>query len=631
MSDVRSHRLTLLFLLLALAWPGGPFGSPGLHAQTGVVGGVVTAGNSLEPVAGAQISIEGTSLGGLTNAAGRFLIQGVPGTEVTLRVVMLGYSTTTVQARVGETGLQIVMGQSTIQLDELVVTGTAGDTRRRALGNSVSQIDASAVMAGPIEGLGDLLKGRAAGVVVTQGSGVAGSTREIRIRGRSSMQDRSDAPLLVIDGIRVNNRLSGSFGDPATSRFDDIDPANIESIEIIKGPAAATLYGTEASNGVIQIITKKGAAGPARWSATMRQGMSSFANAADRIGNFYADVGGEIIETNPVEMEEARGTPIFDTGREQFYNLSVSGGTDDIQYYLAGGATINNGITKENTSDKYNAQINLTFAPSEKLRISTNSGVVINRLRLPDGFNGIMPGLIWGSPSSVDSPDRGFYFAPPETLINAYHLDQNVNRFTAGVQMEHTTTEWLTQRFTAGLDFTDQETSRFTPKLGEFDSQFFSPEEAAGSKTVRREDVLYSTLDYTATASFQPTEALASNTSGGFQVYQKSIRFTQAEGQGFPATGVTTIAGAGTYQRGRDNFLENNTVGMFLQQQFGWQDRLFMTVAVRADDNSAFGENFDLVYYPKVSGSWVVSEESFWNFGFANAFRVRAAYGESGQ
>lgn len=632
MSDVRSRRLTLLLLLLALAWPGGPFGSSGLYAQRGVVGGTVVAGTTLQPMVGAQVSVVGTTLGGLTNEVGRFLIQGVPGTEVTLRVVMLGYSTTTVQVRVGETDLRIMMGQSAIQLDELVVTGTAGDTRRRALGNAVSKIDASAVLMAPIEGLGDLLKGRATGVVVTQGSGVAGSTREIRIRGRSSMQDRSDAPLLVIDGIRVNNRLSGNFGDPAVSRFDDIDPANIESIEIIKGPAAATLYGTEASNGVIQIITKKGAAGPARWSATMRQGMSSFANAADRIGDFYwQNPSGQIIQTNPIEMEDARGTPIFDTGREQFYHLSVSGGTDEIQYYLAGGATINDGITKENTSDKYNAQFNLTIAPSEKLRISTNTGIVINRLRLPDGFNGIMVGLMWGSPSSVDSPDRGFYFAPPETLVEAYQFNHDVNRFTAGIQVEHNTTEWLTQRFTGGLDFTDQEVSRFTPKLGEFDSQFFSPETAAGSKNVRREDVLYTTLDYTATASFEPTQGLSSHTSGGFQVYQKSIRFTQAEGQGFPATGVTTIAGAGTYQRGRDNFLENNTVGVFLQQQFGWQDRLFLTLAVRADDNSAFGEDFDLVYYPKVSGSWVVSEESFWNFDWADAFRVRAAYGESGQ
>jgi hypothetical protein len=148
---------------------------------------------------------------------------------------------------------------------------------------------------------------------------------------------------------------------------------------------------------------------------------------------------------------------------------------------------------------------------------------------------------------------------------------------------------------------------------------------------VDREEVLYTTVEYTGTISLPVTEDLASNTSGGFQIYQKSIEFMEAEGQGFPATGVKTIAGAGTYQRGRDDFVENNTVGFFLQEQVGWKDRLFFTAAIRADDNSAFGENFDLVYYPKLSGSWVLSEEDFWNLDLVNSFRLRGAYGESGQ
>ncbi|MGW8266328.1 MAG: TonB-dependent receptor plug domain-containing protein, partial [Longimicrobiales bacterium] len=264
---IHSHSSRLILLLLgALAWPGGPFGSPGLQAQRGVVGGTVVAGNTLEPLAGAQVVVVGTNLGGLTNESGHFLIEGVSGTEVTLQVVMLGYGTETVQAQVGDTNLRIVLGQTAVLLDALVVTGTAGDTRKRVLGNAVSQIDVPSVATAPIQTFTELLNGRATGVVVQQGSGVAGSSSEIRIRGRSSLREVSDAPLIYIDGIRVNNRMSGNFGDPAVSRLDDIDPASIESIEVIKGPAAATLYGTEASNGVIQIITKRGAAGPARWN-----------------------------------------------------------------------------------------------------------------------------------------------------------------------------------------------------------------------------------------------------------------------------------------------------------------------------------------------------------------------------
>jgi TonB-linked SusC/RagA family outer membrane protein len=626
--------LTLfLFLFLALAWPGAPFGASDLHAQRGVVGGTVVAGSNLEPLVGAQVVVVGTTLGGLTNEVGRFLIEGVSGTEVTLEVVMLGYTTETVRAQVGDSDIRIVMGQSAILLDALVVTGTAGDTRKRVLGNAVSQIDATAMAVAPIQSFGQLLNGRATGVVVTQGSGVAGTSSEIRIRGRSSLREVSDAPLIYIDGIRVNNRISGGFGDPAVSRLDDIDPASIESIEVIKGPAAATLYGTEASNGVIQIITKRGAAGPARWNVTMRQGLSYFNDAADRLGdNYWTDPSGNVVQQNLVRQEEQLGSPIFETGREQFYNMSVAGGTDDLQYYLSGSGLFNDGVTQDNSGHRYNVRMNLSASPNSKIRINANSGLVVSRYRLPlMGNSGILPALQRGSPSTMNEPRRGWQTAPPESLYEAWNYNQDVNRVTGGITIQHDPVDWFNQRFTAGLDFTDQESAYYTPRLGEYDAQFFSPSFASGSKEVTREDVLYTTLEYTATARYSLTENFTTNTSGGFQVYQRSIRFMEAEGEGFPAAGVKTIAGAGTFQRGRDDFIENNTVGFFLQEQVGWKDRFFLTAAIRADDNSAFGENFDLVYYPKVSGSWVISEEDFWDFDFISSARLRAAYGESGQ
>ncbi len=469
--------------------------------------------------------------------------------------------------------------------------------------------------------------------MVQKGSSIAGGTSEIRIRGRSSLRNVSDAPLLYIDGIRVNNRLTGSGSQPAASRLDDIDPANIESIEIIKGPAAATLYGTEASNGVIQIITKKGADGPARWDFTMRQGMSYFNDAAERFDlNYGYDPSGNIISANLVELEDARGTPIFSTGHDQFYNLAVAGGSQRMQYFLSGSGTFNDGITPDNYGHRYNAQLNLSAQPNTTITLNANAGFVLSRYRLPLQRNlGVLPELQRGSPESLNEPHHGFYAIPPEAVWEAYNLNQDVNRMTAGLSVTHDPFEWFDHRLTLGLDFTDQEITNYTPRLGEQYAQFFTAEDASGSKEVNREEVLYSTIEYNATVSKDITEALTSNTSGGFQIYQKSIEFLEAEGLGFPATGVKTIAGAGTYQRGRDDFVENNTVGFFVQQQFGWKDRLFLTGAIRADDNSAFGSDFDVVYYPKVSGSWVISEEPFWNVGFVNSLRIRAAYGESGQ
>lgn len=609
------------------------FGAAGLHAQGVAVGGVVVNGATQQPIAGAQVQVLDRNLGGLTNQQGRFVVEGVPAGEVRLRVTMLGYAAETVEASAGDMDLRIALTQTALQLDELVVTGTAGDTRQRALGNSVARIDAGDVLTQPVLSVNELLKGRAAGVVVTQGSGVAGSGSEIRIRGRSSLREASDAPLIYVDGVRVNNSTSGSFGDPAVSRLDDLDPANIESMEIIKGPAAATLYGTEASNGVIQIITKKGESGVARWSFTTRQGLGYFNDAESRLEpNYWTNPSGEVIQANMVSLERERGTPIFSTAREQFYHMSVSGGTEQVRYYLSGSGTLNDGVTPDNETSRYNTRLNVSAVPSSTISVTASAGMTVNRMQLPrQGNNGVLPSLQRGSPSTLDSPRRGWQTAPPETLYRAQQMYSNANRFTGSVSLNHDPTGWFNQRLVAGLDFTDQERTFFTPRLGEWDAQFFSGTFASGSKDVNRQDVLFSSVEYTATGTFDLSDRIRSNTSFGFQLYQKSFNYMEAEGQGFPAAGVKTIAGAGTFQRGRDDFLENNTVGVFVQEQFNWQDRLFVTAALRADDNSAFGESFDLVYYPKVSGSWVVSEEDFWTVGWANAFRLRAAYGESGQ
>ncbi len=634
MHDIRSRPLSLLVcLLLALAWMGGPLQPAGLLAQGGSVGGTVVDANTAAPLEGVQVTVQGTSLSASTDQGGRFRITGISGNRATINVARLGWAMQTVQVAVGTMDIRVALEQFIVQLDAMVVTGTAGDTRKRVLGNAVSQIDVSAAEAAPVQSFSELLNGRSTGVVVQKGSGVAGGTSEIRIRGRSSLRDVSDAPLLYIDGIRVNNRITGDRTDPATSRLDDIDPSSIESIEIIKGPAAATLYGTEASNGVIQIITKKGVDGPARWDFTMRQGMSYFNDAADRLQiNYGYDPSGNVISANMVELEEARGTPIFSTGHDQFYNLAVSGGSQRLQYFVSGSGTFNNGITPDNHGHRYNAQLNLSAQPNNTISFNANAGFVMSRYRLPEqGNDGVLPELQRGSPEALSEPHRGFYAVPPEAVFEAYQLNQDVNRMTAGFSVTHDPFEWFTHRFTIGLDFTDQEISDYTPRLGEQNAQFFTAEFASGSKEVEREEVLYSTIEYNATVSKDITDALTSNTSGGFQIYQKSIEFLETEGLGFPATGVKTIAGAGTYQRGRDDFIENNTVGFFVQQQFGWKDRLFLTGAIRADDNSAFGSDFDVVYYPKVSGSWVLSEEPFWNVDFVNSLRLRAAYGESGQ
>jgi TonB-dependent SusC/RagA subfamily outer membrane receptor len=265
------------------------------EAQQGVVAGIVVAEGSQRPLADVQVSVEGTTLGASTDVNGRFRIAGVAGQEVRLSVRRIGFRPTTVGARVGATDVRVVMTERALELNQVVVTGTAGVAERRAVGNAVSNVNAAEVTATqPVRNFQDLLTGRAAGVSVVGSSGQVGSGSRIRVRGASSLSLQND-PLIYVDGIRVDNaQASGptnqGFGSQSVSRWNDFDPDDIESLEIIKGPAAATLYGTEASNGVIQIITKKGAAGRATWNLTTRQGANWFNDWQDRLFVNYGTV-----------------------------------------------------------------------------------------------------------------------------------------------------------------------------------------------------------------------------------------------------------------------------------------------------------------------------------------------------
>ncbi|HTG49132.1 MAG TPA: TonB-dependent receptor plug domain-containing protein, partial [Gemmatimonadales bacterium] len=230
--------LLLSFLALAAARP--------VAAQQDVVAGTVVDAHTGRALAGVQVVVEGTQLGALSDPNGAFRITGLSGTTVQLRAIMVGYRPLTQTVRVGDTRVRLELTETAIELNALVVTGTAGGVQKRALGNSISQVNAAQVTeTAPIKSTQDLLNGRAAGVVVMPGTGMVGSGSRIRIRGLSTLSLSGD-PLIYIDGVRVNNETGTGFSiqgfsSGVVSRLNDINPDDIESIEIIKGPAAATL------------------------------------------------------------------------------------------------------------------------------------------------------------------------------------------------------------------------------------------------------------------------------------------------------------------------------------------------------------------------------------------------------
>ncbi|MBX3147792.1 MAG: SusC/RagA family TonB-linked outer membrane protein [Gemmatimonadales bacterium] len=589
-----------------------------------------------QPIAGATVMLVNGTARATTNATGRFSLEVPDRSGQSIRVTAIGYRPHVEPIPSGSTSdLRIVLTQVVINLDEVVVTGTPGGTQKRALGTAVGQIRAAEVVElAPVTDVGQLMTSRIPGVSVRARQGYAGAGPQFTVRGTSTFS-LNDQPLIYVDGVRVDNRANtgpitrGSSG--FMSRMNDVNPEDIEQIEVIKGPAAATLYGTEAANGVIQIITKRGKAGDRPvLELAVRQGYSALANPEGWFPDAYQVINGELRTLNLIRQESERGTPFFRTGHNQGYNLNASGGTSTLQYYLGGEFDRDEGVLPGNDARRLGARVNLTITPSDKFTASTNFFLASGHTAIGDPFNSVLFNLWSGVPSLAETPRRGFFTAPPEVINALQEAWQSTDRFTVSTQMTHRPNRWLSHRVSVGLDLTNEEDVNFRRQASPEQAVFFTPLIASGGKFLNRQRVSNITLDYAATGTVSLSNSLSSSTSAGLQHYRNRYANVYAEGVGFPSAVLQTISAAATKQ-GSESYVENASVGVFLQEQLSWKDRLFLTGAIRVDNNSAFGSDFDFVTYPKASLSWVVSEEPFWGGSLVNQLKLRAAYGASGQ
>lgn len=622
-------------------------------AQTGEISGTVVSEVSQRPISGVQVIVDGQAgKGTVTDASGHFHLSDVSGAQVTLNARMLGFRPASQTVRVGATNVRFALADRPIELNQVVVTGTAGGQQQRALGNSVAKVNAAEVVANaPIPSVESLINGRAPGVTVMPGTGMIGAGANIRIRGVSTFSLSGD-PLIYVDGVRVDNQTGTgmavqAFGSGVVSRLNDFDPNDIESIEILKGPAAATLYGTEAARGVINIITKKGAAEGTQYSFTIRQGANWFMNPEGRVPtNYWRDPSGNIQSVNVVQTEDARGTPIFRTGEMQDWDANVSGGAGTLRYFVSAGKGTNQGAEPNNGRDQFNARTNLQITPNEKIDLQTSLGYVQSHTTLSceGGCGGATWGAWFSTPANLpqncapDAPPqcswvRGFQSSPPESDRSMQDW-QDINRFTGSVTMRFRPFKWMTHRFSVGTDFTQTKNEELLPYLTNDTLRYFWGSYADGWKYQDRDEAIFNTYDYNGTMQFDVTPKVNSSTSFGVQYYTKYFSNITGEGDFFPAPGLETISSAATKPTTLDDYSNNNTLGFYAQEQVGWQNRLFLTAALRVDNNSAFGKDVKWVTYPKASLSWVLNEEPMFRDhmpDFINTFKLRAAYGESGQ
>jgi TonB-linked SusC/RagA family outer membrane protein len=644
-------------LLLALT-------GPPLFAQTGSIRGTVTDQATGQPISAALISVVGTNRQIRTGQDGTYELVGLPVGNVTIRAAIIGYAAQTRTLAVvaaAPVTANFALTQAAISLDALVVTAT-GEQRAVEVPNVITTVNAAqaAEEVAPVS-LSSVLQGRAPGVQVINSSGSAGSGTKIRIRGSSSMS-LTNEPLLVVDGVRVDNRSNDSFlgtGGQTISRINDFNPDEIESIEVVKGPSAAALYGTEAANGVIVIKTKRGRVGAPVWNVYGEYGLVSDVNeyptnftGLDASGSpcrTYNLAAGsctqaELQSANP--LESSNTTPISGGQRQQF-GMNVAGGTPDVQYFLSAeyeqedgvytlpqgtqdsilaarpeGFQIPDFVLNPNQVQRTSLRANLNMQLSEKLSASISTGYVDGNFKLPENDNNVLGMLPSGLLGGSDSTDVGGWgFSAPEEVFWIDH-NQEIQRFTQSATANFLPTDWLEFRGLVGVDFASMSDVAFQA-IGT--GPDFSNYKDDGARDSDKRSTWQYTFDLGGTAQFQLTDAISSRTSAGVQYFRNYRNSVETRGEKLPP-------GAGSNDAATDQFIdedyiETRTLGTYIEQQFGLNDRLFVTAAVRGDDNSAFGEDFDYTVYPKVGASYLVIDRGF---GVVDNLRLRAAWGASG-
>ncbi len=624
-------------------------GASPIAAQTGTILGRVVDQTSNAPLPGAQISVAGTTLGALANQNGEYIIRQVPPGQQEIRATLIGYSTQTQTVTVtagGTTTQNFQMSQSAIELGAVVVSATGRKQTLREIGSSVGVVDVSKVDLAPVTSFDQLIQGRTAGATVLQSSGVTGSGSRIRIRGSNSMS-LSNAPLLVVDGVRVDNNPSENpIGglDQAPSALNDLNPNNIQSIEILKGPAASALYGTAAANGVIQVTTKQGSAGAPSvhvWTeqAALRVGAKFPTNVAglDANGDLCPllsqvtyTAGGQPLCTGVVEYKtfnplENDSTTVFDGGSRQVYGASISGGAENTTFFVSAERSKEESVyNSENYMHKWNLQANLSGNVGDDFRIRGSVGYVDYNAQFPLSDNSLFGATGLG----LYGPGTGGYLYPIDFFYD-WKTYQDQSRFIGSSSIDWTPLNWLSFNGSAGLDRISREDRGRIPRTSAY--QVYGGVYSHGWIQTDTWAIYNINTNLSGSAVYNLTPSLMSTTTAGTQYIRENSHDVYAFGAGLTPGVETSLAGATSdFEAGEGN-LRNATLSAYAQEQLAWRDRLFLNAALRGDKNTAFGTDIGWIWYPSFSGSWVVSEEKFFpQIDALSDLRLRAAYGQAG-
>jgi len=649
-------------------------------AQLATLTGRVTTGAG-QPLPDSRVVIVGTTISVITNVEGRYTLRIVPAGTQEVRVLRVGYQEQKKSITLAAGGAGILdfnMAPSVVKLQEIVVTAT-GEQRKAEIGNQVTVIESSLrVQETPIHNMGDLLAAKAPGVAVLPGN-MSGTGAQIRIRGLNSVS-RSNAPIFIVDGVRIDGGSGGiGVGGSNSSRLNDITPEEIDHLEIVKGPSAATLYGTDAANGVIIIQTKKGRAGSTRYTYTAEQGRITDPNP---YWTTYAIWGhtptAPTVQTRCILSTMATGACIKDsttntnimtnpdltpigTGKRNLYGMQIQGGTEAVRFFVSGNLENEIGPIRMPAIDanylaskkidvlgewmnpealqRESIRANLNAALSPTLDLAVNSSFIKSDQRLPQVDNNVNSfyfnaytnpgflhaGLGYSPIGNLGQPLNGWAQFTPGDIMQSTVIE-GIQRVLGSVSANWRPLSWLQNDVTTGVDFVSADNFRLC-RLNEC-ANFSTQRQGSIGDTHSSQRIF--TANARSAATWIPESWFIVTATVGADYNNTESENSSASSTQLSPGGQTVGSGA-VKNASNQSPTATKTLGYFGQSQFSFRDRLFLTTAIRSDQNTAFGTQFRAVVYPSAQVAWTVSDESFFpQIGILNELRLRTAWGTAG-
>jgi len=651
-------RKTILFMSLFIIL------SNFLLAQTTYkVSGKVTDSKTGAPLIGANVILKPTAFGAATDVNGMFSID-VPrsraGESMVLEVSYLGYQKASFPFELAGNLLQNVeLKEDVLNLQTVVVTGMGAAIEKQKLGVTIGNVSSDAVVNSKALDVISAIQGKVANVEVTSASGEPGASTYIRIRGAHSITGGTQ-PLIVVDGSPVNNQEIGISvgGVTQMNRASDINPKDIESIDILKGAAAAALYGSRAQNGVVLITTKSGKPGKPKVSYDVSYSFDEITSVQPLQQKFGQGSGGVASTTSPFSWgpELAPGTPTYNHERNMFQtgnildnNFTISGGNEWTTYYLSAGRTDQKGtIVGKSSYDRNSVRVKASQRISEKINVTGNIQFVdVSSERIQKGSN--VSGLLlaaWRTPPSFDNslyldPTNGFHrsyrLQSPTTLKvgrgydNPYFIvyehvnDSEVGRTFGNIRVDFDPFDWLNISYTLGHDYTNDERRTVLPPsssgapTGQVTREKFSTQETDGNLVITVEQK----FDF---ADMNATLLLGQNMN------QRKYDAFSTTGNDMAVYGFNQLDNTASYTPDEFSSIVRSE-SFFGQLTLELYNQLFLTAALRNDGSSTFGKSQKRHWYPKVSAAWEFTKLDLFAeiSDVLNFAKLRLAYGEAGQ